>query len=147
MQESEVGQYLFQQFAAALDHLQQKKDPVVVTAAMELKVMSLAGYSPQLANCVSCGLDQGEMVFSYVQGGLLCSNCKMHDMSHVLISPSTRRILHILAHVNLEQLGNTQLSTITRTQIVHCVHSFIDTHIEVKLNSRAMLEHFLSMPE
>lgn len=46
-----------------------------VKAAFELRLMSLAGFSPELSRCVSCGETEGAMRFSAGHGGLLCPNC------------------------------------------------------------------------
>lgn len=46
-----------------------------VKAAFELRLMSLAGFAPELDRCVLCGRTEGDMRFSAGHGGLLCPDC------------------------------------------------------------------------
>ncbi len=53
-----------------------KKDPLLVKAAFELRLLSLAGFTPLLTECARCG---GEMVsggfLDAAEGGAVCPDC------------------------------------------------------------------------
>ena len=46
-----------------------------IKALFELRIMSLAGFMPDLTACESCGLFEGEMMFSIQKGALICKEC------------------------------------------------------------------------
>lgn len=54
------------------------RNPRLVVLSFAVKLLALAGVSPQLDACVNCGkvlTDAETFRFSYLQGGLLCSSC------------------------------------------------------------------------
>lgn len=58
----------------ALDTL--GKSPTLVRAAFELKLLSLSGYEPLLADCAMCGAaEPTEPLFDAAQGVVLCRKC------------------------------------------------------------------------
>ena len=55
---------------------EQKKPLALVKAVFELRVMSLAGYMPDLSGCVSCGADGRDGAhFNVAEGTMLCPRC------------------------------------------------------------------------
>ena len=82
----------------ALSHGLCEKEQV--KAAFELRLMCLAGFAPELDQCVVCGGADGEMRFAPGQGGLVCPNCARYAdpvsgaclaaMRHVARAPAKR---------------------------------------------------------
>ena len=85
----------------------KKRDPALVKAAFELKLLALSGYEPLLDGCAVCGThNPKEPVFDAQQGVLLCRECAGHGgggllpldagsfaaMRHVLFSESKRML-------------------------------------------------------
>lgn len=61
----------------------QKKDPLLIKACVEMRLMSLCGYMPDLVMCSDCGeYKDGQMVFVPKSGKLFCRKCA--DKSKVL---------------------------------------------------------------
>ncbi len=76
-QENEMDFRIFDMTVSVLKYLSEfKKDYDKLTAAYELKLISMLGYKPTLSHCISCG---GEMKanakFSIQEGGLFCNEC------------------------------------------------------------------------
>ncbi len=59
-----------------------KKSPEFIKAVVELRLMSLSGYMPDLVACEKCGEYETEyMYFSTEHGKLFCNNCALVDFS------------------------------------------------------------------
>jgi DNA repair protein RecO (recombination protein O) len=55
------------------------KDFEKLTAAYELKLVSLLGYKPDFYHCISCGANlKSNSRFSIVEGGFYCINCEKY---------------------------------------------------------------------
>ncbi|MBQ8684077.1 MAG: DNA repair protein RecO [Clostridia bacterium] len=52
---------------------EDKKDPLLIKAVVEGRLLSLEGYMPDLTGCCRCGKEGGELVFSPTAGTLFCS--------------------------------------------------------------------------
>lgn len=91
----------------ALDTL--GKDPALVRAAFELKLLSLSGYEPLLADCAMCGAaEPTEPVFDAAQGVVLCRKCAgpsggapldagaLAAMRHIVGAPAKRMLAFAL---------------------------------------------------
>ncbi|WP_058301877.1 DNA repair protein RecO [Gorillibacterium timonense] len=138
--EREPNGSLFEQVKAALQAIEEDKDPAIILAVMEMKMLALAGYLPQLDECVSCGGEEGEMMLSMMQGGILCPRCRAKDPSAVPLSPKALRLLRIFQRMDLRRLGATEVSPETKTEIRSIMRSFMDIHMNTKWKSRDFLD-------
>lgn len=94
---------LFDMSVSALDTIEAV--PVdcapAITAAFLLKLFAMLGLKPSLSECVSCGRALnpaaivGDMAFSYLDGGVLCSVCSAAHQN-VRISAATVSWMHAL---------------------------------------------------
>lgn len=131
---------LYDQILAGLTAIEQGKDPAVVLHIMELKMLALSGYYPQLEECVLCGKDSPAFSLSAGQGGLLCSSCKAADPSALLLSPTVLRLLRLFQRVDLRRLGTADIKPETRNQLRSVLRTFMDTHMDVRWKSRNFLD-------
>ncbi|MCL6457569.1 MAG: DNA repair protein RecO, partial [Gorillibacterium sp.] len=116
------------------------KDADIIIPIMEMKMLALAGYLPQLEECISCGSDQGDMVLSVSQGGILCPRCKGKDPFALLLSPKALRLLRLFQRVDLRRLGSTEVSVETKAEIKQAMRAFMDQHMDTKWKSRDFLD-------
>lgn len=76
-QENEYDSRVFDMTVSLLSHLcTYSKDFDKLTAAYELKLVSMLGYKPDFLHCLHCGSlmkDKGR--FSIAEGGVFCSKC------------------------------------------------------------------------
>ncbi|MEO3947408.1 DNA repair protein RecO [Gorillibacterium sp. CAU 1737] len=138
--EREPNGMLFEQVKAALSAIEEDKDSVVILAVMEMKMLAIAGYLPQLEECVSCGSTEGEMVLSVIQGGVLCPRCKAQDPSALKLSAKTLRLLRLFQRVDLRRLGTTEVSPETKAELRLAMRMFMDLHLGTKWKSRDFLD-------
>ena len=52
-----------------------KKEPLLVKAAFELRLLSVAGFTPNLEECCRCGSELNEGGLDAAEGGVICGGC------------------------------------------------------------------------
>ena len=76
-QGAEAGDFLRLVLNAMYFLCRGTRTQAVLKAAVEMRMMSLAGYQPDLVGCAECGsYEAGVMYFLPRQGSLLCENCR-----------------------------------------------------------------------
>lgn len=103
----------------ALHMLTKNKRPHnQLKAIVELRLMCLAGYMPDLVACCDCGeFDSGEMFFSPVEGVIICKKCidnhtgielppgVLSAMRHICYSEDAKLFSFTLSEENLRFLS------------------------------------------
>jgi len=145
MPEEESDESMFEQLLSSLDAIEAGKDPEIIMHIMEMKMLAIAGYLPQLDECVSCGKQPSEMVpgdpmLSIHHGGILCPQCAFKDPQKMPLTTATLKILRLFQHMDLRKLGNIELKALTKMQLKQSMRSLMDTYIEVRLKSRRFLD-------
>jgi len=89
----------------------------------EWSLFDILGYHPELYKCVNCRerLKEGDLFFSVINGGILCSQCKNKDRGAISISVDNLKVLRLILGRKKEILQklkisekNSQLELITR---------------------------------
>lgn len=134
--ESEPDELVFA-LVLQLFNLLRRRNPRIVAVIASLKLLSRAGYRPQLDNCVHCGRpEQGErMLFSSVLGGMLCAKCSAADAGAIWTVPATLAWLERLTGLNatapeefsLSLAVLKELETISGKYIQHCLEKELKT--------------------
>jgi DNA repair protein RecO (recombination protein O) len=140
MPDEEPNGMVFEQLKAGLTAIESGKDAMIVLHIMEMKMLALSGYLPQLDECVSCGSDQGEMVLSVAQGGILCPDCRFRDAAAMPLSEGTLKLLRLFQRIDLRRLGSIEVKEQTKTQLKLAIRAFIDLHMDVRWKSRNFLD-------
>ncbi|MEF3304646.1 DNA repair protein RecO [Paenibacillus sp. GYB003] len=138
--ENERNAPLFDQLKAALDALDEDKDPQIVTNIYEMKMLRIAGYMPELDSCVSCGATDGAMSLSVSMGGTVCARCRTQDPGAIAISDGTLKLLRLFLHMDIRRLGKTEVKDATKKQLKLCIRQFLDAHVDVKWKSRNFID-------
>lgn len=79
----------------------------------KFKLLSIAGFSPNLENCSSCGagLKEEGHFFSAKEGGIVCGDCDLKNKPYVFpVLVSTIKILRIFQGQDVELLKKIKLS-------------------------------------
>lgn len=75
------------------------RPPLLLKSVMELRMLTLSGYMPDLLACGGCGAFEGEtMYLDAVGGGLFCENCRGPAAGTALL-PLTKSVLAGLRHI------------------------------------------------
>ncbi|AJY76330.1 DNA repair protein RecO [Paenibacillus beijingensis] len=140
LQDDEAGEFIFQQLKACFMGLAEGKDPEVTVNLFEMKILETAGYAPELDVCVSCGNEEGPVRISVQAGGTLCRRCWSRDASALPVSDGALKLLRLFRRLDMRRLGSIQVSVETKKQLKAVLRSFFDTHMDLRLKSRAFLD-------
>jgi DNA repair protein RecO (recombination protein O) len=140
MGENERNAPLFDQLKAALDAIDEDKDPQIVVHIYELKILAIAGYMPELGQCVSCGSTEGAMSLSIPMGGTLCTRCRHNDPGAFAVSEGMLKLLRLFLNMDIRRLGRTDVKAGTKSQLKLFIRKFLDEHIDVKWKSRHFID-------
>jgi DNA repair protein RecO (recombination protein O) len=103
----------------------------------ELRLLSLAGFQPQLFNCVSCGeaIQEQDQFFSAELGGLLCPNCQTADRRAKAVSSVAVKILRYLQTHSWETVNALQLRRELHSELENVMHHYLTYLLERELKS------------
>ncbi|QGQ95731.1 DNA repair protein RecO [Paenibacillus psychroresistens] len=138
--ELDANEMMFEQLKASLEAIESNKDPAIVLNIMEMKMLAIAGYLPQLDECVSCNAHDGEMGISITQGGVLCAKCFYKDNQLFRISASTLKMLRLFQRMDLRRLGAIEVKDETKKQLKLIMRAFMDHFIDIRLKARGFLD-------
>lgn len=86
---------------SALYAVIHKKDIALVKSALELRLMSIVGYTPQLDRCSICQ-EKSELIsisFDVLNGGLCCLNCLNKTDLNINTIPINKGIVYAMHHI------------------------------------------------
>lgn len=138
--EGESNPFLFHLLERTLSYLEQGKDPDILCRIFELKLLSVAGYRPQLEKCVHCGAERTLYVFSVVKGGGLCDNCRTTDRRAIVMSLAVARLLRLFLHLDISRIGSINVKKESKALLERVMGDYIDYYVDVPLKSRAFLQ-------
>jgi len=141
IQDEEVGNIHFEQLKACFSALMEGKDPVVITAMFEMKMLMLSGYSPVVEECIHCGNHVGPFKLSGYTGGILCSRCATQDASLPILSETSLKLLRLFKSIDLRQVGNINLSPPTKQEICNQMRLLLDMQLGIHFKTRGFLDN------
>ncbi|WP_273832716.1 DNA repair protein RecO [Guptibacillus sedimenti] len=139
-EERKPNPYLFEMLYQVLHALNEEKDPEVILFIFELKMLRVAGITPQLDRCANCGLSEGKFHFSINEGGLLCHRCLSVDPYNIPIMKRTGELLHLFAHIDLGRLGSISLKKETKKEIRQILNLYFEAYSGLYLKSKRFLD-------
>ena len=142
--EHSADQNVFNLLHRAFDTLGDVNDLRLLARAFELKFLDLAGYAPQLSDCVACdlpALSRQTLQFSPRLGGLLCADCLDMDMNSISIVRGSCELMKHLRKSNLTHLTRLRASERNHREIKLVLSCFISYHTGRTLKSLAFIEN------
>ncbi len=137
--------FLFDWLYLSLLKMEEGADPEVLTRIFEMKMMDVAGISPNLNQCVSCGSTETPAAFSIRYGGFLCRSCLHKDEHAFPCSTQTSRLLRLFYEMDLYRLGEISLKKETKQQLKDIIRAYYDEYSGVTLKSRRFLDQLERM--
>lgn len=104
----------------------------------DYKLISIAGYMPQIKHCSICkeNLDFG--YFSVKDGGLVCSKCKGNAFLFG-VNKEVIQFLHVLRNIKLEDLRNINYNDQIIDYVQNMLHKYITYYGEREIKSLTLL--------
>jgi DNA repair protein RecO (recombination protein O) len=125
----------------ALGWLAESDNSLLVARYYELRLLSLAGFQPQLFHCVSCRepIEEQDQFFSAELGGLLCPACQGADRGARPISSSAVKVLRHLQSHKWEHVKDLRLRGKLRRELESTMHFYLRHILERNLKSAEFL--------
>jgi DNA repair protein RecO (recombination protein O) len=128
--------------ADGLDWFASSDNILLAARFYELRLLSLAGFQPQLFNCVSCAesITEQDQFFSAELGGLLCPNCRQADRRAPAVSAVAVKVLRYLQSHNWNTVNALQLRRELHTELENIMHQYLTYLLERDLKSVDFLQ-------
>jgi DNA repair protein RecO (recombination protein O) len=131
---------LFSFLHTTLTHLNNGVDPDVLLYIFELRMLRIAGISPEVNCCTNCNATEGEFSFSIEEGGFLCHRCVHIDPYHIRMSTATARIIRLLYLVDIHRLGKISLKEGTKQNLKIIISAYFEKYSGIHLKSKKFLD-------
>ena len=129
-QETEAGDYLTLILNALHLLTTAKRPQPFLKAVVELRMMCLSGYMPDLVACASCGAFGGDyMVFDRETGGLLCPDCGSSESGERLSIGVVSAMRHI-CYAEPKKLFSFTLSDEGLNTLAAVTEAYLLTHLQ-----------------
>jgi DNA repair protein RecO (recombination protein O) len=125
----------------------------LIKSIFELKIISLNGETPQVFECVKCGLQpeglhSNETIsrsylgyyFSAQSGGILCGACKGQDKTAFMVNTSTLYAMQYIISKEIEKLFTFKVTDEIQKELNRCIKLHIDRYIDHEFKSLEMLK-------
>jgi DNA repair protein RecO (recombination protein O) len=121
------------------------KEPVLLSRAFEIRLLSLSGFEPQLESCIKCAeaiIDIGSIRvgFSYKLGGTICHKCIHKDLEAVIISRGTLELMKSLKKLPLDLVLRLRATEQIKKELNLSLSHFTTYHIGQRLKSVKFIE-------
>ncbi|HEY3376275.1 MAG TPA: DNA repair protein RecO [Armatimonadota bacterium] len=142
---------LFDLLTDALQHLAAGKAPELLARYVEISLIALAGYLPQLTACAVCQCPLAHvdaedrtvwptwLGFSVSQGGALCTDCLPKVPGARRIAAGTVQVAQLLLAKGMDCLDALDLSDRLRREIETTFRDYLEYRLERRLHSTRFL--------
>lgn len=139
--EEDRNPHLYDLLAEALRWFAATGQPLLAARFYELHLLQLAGFRPQLFQCVGCGqpIAEQDQRFSAELGGLLCPGCEAADRRAQPISAAAVKVLRYLQSRSWETVHQLQLRRDLHTELEQVMYYYITYLLERDLKSAEFL--------
>ena len=136
------SQQLFNLFLETLARLAKAESPDLTLRYFELHLLDLAGYRPQLQECVACKetLKPIENAFCPGSGGILCPNCKFEQPSAFPISVDALKVLRLFQKSSFEVVSRLKIGADLGQELKVCLAAYIRYLLEREVKSATWME-------
>jgi DNA repair protein RecO (recombination protein O) len=132
----------FQLLLDTLRQLSQAINPELTLRYFELHLLDLAGYRPQLQECVSCHVELKPVVNAFCSsaGGILCPNCKYEHPASFSISVDALKVLRLFQRSTIEIAGRLKVGPELSRELKAALGSYIRFLLEREVKSAAWMD-------
>ena len=129
--EQEAGDFLRLVLNALHLLSNNKRDPLLIKACVEMRLLALAGYMPDLVMCDSCGVyESPQMMFLPKTGKLLCDSCAQNSVRGITVPLSVITALRHTIYSDFDKLFSFALSESSLKLLNTITESYLSTITE-----------------
>ncbi len=133
---------LFQLFLETLGRLTRADSPDLTLRYFELHLLDMAGYRPQLHECVSCRavLQPVDNAFCPSAGGILCPNCKFEHPSAFPVSVDVLKVLRLFQRSTFAVVSRLKIKPELGQELRVAMSVYIRYVLEREVKSASWME-------
>lgn len=158
LEERQHKPMLFDLLVDALGRLAAGEPGDILARYVEISLVSVLGYLPQLTCCAHCGVglafldDDGRPVwpqwlgFSAAQGGALCTDCLPHVPGARRIAAGVVQVAQLLLSHGVDAVTELPLSDRLRCEMEHTFRDYLEYRLEKRLHSTHFLRELTETP-
>ena len=105
----------------------------------ELKLLQLAGFMPQIDECVICGRKDSLSYFSVEEGGTVCADCACENLHFPISSGSIRAINYVLDS-DMKRMFQFRVSESVLHELTLITRRYIYVHISTHIQSTKFID-------
>ncbi|ADU29872.1 DNA repair protein RecO [Evansella cellulosilytica] len=139
-EDRERNPFLFELLYQTFQFLNEGLDPEILTRIFETKMLHVAGVTPVLTQCTSCGSESEFYVFSMKQAGLLCGRCQYEDPNHIKVNIAVIKLLRLFQQLDIQRLGKVNVKQETKKQLKEILSYYYDEFVGIHLKSKRFLD-------
>ena len=146
MEEGERQQDLYSLLLYALTELDRERlPPESLSIFFQLKFLIYAGYAPNLKECTVCRktveeIKETRIRFDLKKGGLICSQCRSGDSSHIQLQKGTVKHLLWIERVALNKIERIHFTDQALMEGLRLLEAFTPFHLGKTLRSLTFLQ-------
>ncbi len=115
---------------------EQKKDRNLIKNVFELRIMSYAGYMPDLVACLECGCYESDVLyFDVLSGGWICKSCAAKHGRQPNCSASVLAAMRHIIYSQPNKAFSIALGASTAENLKQICESYVVSHIERPLKT------------
>lgn len=128
---------MYDLLSEALGWFATAADVLLAARVYELRLLGMAGFRPQLHECLSCRepIQEQDQFFSAELGGLLCPNCRAQDGRSVPVTAVAVKVLRYLQTRSWEVISGLQLKRPLHRELENLLHQNLLYLLERDLKS------------
>ena len=127
---------LYSLLISALEKIDEKFNPLVITNIIELKYLEYLGVLPILDSCSICGSKTNIVTLSGSRGGFICRNCLTND---VIVSEKTMKLIIMFFYVDIEKIDRLEISDKSQKEINDFLDSYYELYTGLYLKTKYLL--------
>ena len=118
----------------------------ILLRAFEMKVLYIAGISPQLDSCILCSTQKADF-YSINEGGIICENCKINSKDAIKLEKGDIDFMRIIKKTSLidiaqnKDINNFYINSITNVRDI--MNKSLFNHLNKNFKSLKVLEEVL----
>jgi len=142
VQENQPAAKVLQLFLNTLHMLAKTdKQPELLARIIELRLLTIDGYTPYIRGCAVCGKDDCESYsFSFSKCGLICKGCAVQDPFAMDISIGTIKALTYIIYSKIEDLFNFKVSQVILDELGRLMKRYLRDRLEKDYNKLDFLK-------
>ena len=127
-------------FTEILDKISQDSPVEILTIYTEIHLLPYFGVHLNWKDCQICHQSQHPMDMSIVKGGFICHQHYFEDPYRLQIDPKAIHVARILANIQLNQVGNIDISQNTFNELRRLMDAIYEEYVGIHLKAKSFIK-------